>query len=37
MGQCTLKAAQCYANKNGLSSGDKYVTIDVIRHLGLTF
>jgi len=37
MGQCTLKAAQCYAERNGLSSGDKYVTIDVIRALGLKF
>ena len=37
MGPCTLKAAQCYAERNGLSSGDKYVTIDVIRALGLKF
>ncbi len=37
MGPCTLKAAQCYAQRNGLSSGEKYVTIDVIRALGLKF
>jgi len=37
IGPCTLKAAQCYAEKNGLSSGDKYVTIEVIRGLGLKF
>ncbi|MBT8102728.1 MAG: hypothetical protein KJO95_07140, partial [Gammaproteobacteria bacterium] len=37
MGQCTIKAAQCYAERNGLSSGDKYVTMDVIRALGLKF
>jgi hypothetical protein len=37
MGPCTLKAAQCYAERNGLSSGDKYVTMDVIRALGLKF
>ena len=37
MGQCTLKAAQCFAERKGFSSGDKYVTIDVIRALGLKF
>ena len=37
MGQCTLQAAQCYAERNGLSSGKKYVTMDVIRALGLKF
>ncbi len=37
MGQCTLQAAQCYADRNGLSSGKKYVTMDVIRTLGLKF
>ena len=37
IGQCTLKAAQCYAERNGLSSGKKYVTMDVIRALGLKF
>jgi len=37
MGQCTLQAAQCYADRNGLSSGKKYVTMDVIRALGLKF
>lgn len=37
MGPCTVKAAQCYAERNGLSSGDKYITLDVIRSLGLKF
>ena len=37
MGRCTLRAAQCYARKHGIASGDKYVTLDLIRHLGLTF
>ncbi len=37
MGPCTLKAAQCYADRKGISSGEKYVTIDTIRELGLAF
>lgn len=37
MGQCTLQAAQCFANKKGVSSGDKYITMDVVRALGLKF
>jgi hypothetical protein len=37
MGPCTIKAAQCYAERNGLSSGNKYITMDVIRALGLKF
>ncbi|MFK8015157.1 MAG: hypothetical protein AB8G17_06920 [Gammaproteobacteria bacterium] len=37
MGKCTLDAARCYANKKGLPSGDKYVTIQVVRSLGLKF
>ncbi len=37
MGPCTLKAARCYADRNGLPAGDNYVTIEVIKSLGLTF
>lgn len=37
MGRCTLDAARCYANQKGLPSGDKYVTIQVVRSLGLKF
>ena len=37
MGRCTLDAARCYANRKGLPSGDKYVTIEVVRSLGLKF
>lgn len=37
MGRCTLDAARCYANRKGLPSGDKYVTIEVVRALGLKF
>ncbi|MEM6639380.1 MAG: hypothetical protein AAF610_05705 [Pseudomonadota bacterium] len=37
MGPCTLSAARCYANRKGLPSGDKYVTIEVVRALGLKF
>ena len=37
IGKCTLQATQCYARKHGLSSGDKYVTLELIRHLGLSF
>jgi len=37
IGQCTLKAAQHFAERKGLSSGNKYVTMDVIRALGLKF
>jgi len=37
MGECTIEASQCYARRNGLTSGDKYITLEVIRHLGLEF
>jgi hypothetical protein len=37
MGRCTLDAARCYANQKGLPSGDKYITIEVVRALGLKF
>lgn len=37
MGPCTLQAARCYANQKGLPSGDKYVTMEIIRALGLKF
>lgn len=37
MGPCTVKAAQCYAKPRGLPFGDKYITLEVIRSLGLRF
>lgn len=37
IGPCTLQAAQCYANQKGLPSGEKYVTMEIIRSLGLKF
>ncbi len=37
MGRCTIEAARCYANQKGLPSGDKYITMEVIRSLGLKF
>ena len=37
MGRCTLNAVRRYADKQGLAYGDNYVTIDVIRSLGLKF
>ncbi|NNF67396.1 MAG: hypothetical protein HKM98_07790, partial [Gammaproteobacteria bacterium] len=37
MGPCTLQAARCYANQKGLPSGEKYVTMEIIRSLGLKF
>ena len=37
MGRCTLDAARRFATRENLSWGDKYVTIDVIRALGLDF
>ena len=35
MGPCTIKATQRYAKQKGLPSGDKYITLEVIRALGL--
>ena len=35
MGPCTIEAARCYANKKGLPAGDKYITMEVVRALGL--
>ena len=37
IGQCTLGAVQHFAELKGLSWGNNYVTMDVIRALGLTF
>jgi hypothetical protein len=37
IGPCTLNAAERFARRNGLSSGNKYVTMDVVRALGLKF
>jgi hypothetical protein len=37
MGPCTLRAARCYANKKGLPSGEKYISLEVVRALGLKF
>jgi len=37
MGPCTLQAARCYANQKGLPSGEKYITMEIIRSLGLKF
>lgn len=37
MGPRTLDAARCFASRKGLPSGDKYVTIEVVRALGLQF
>lgn len=37
IGPCTLEAARCYANQKGLPAGDKYITMEVIRSLGLKF
>ena len=35
MGPCTIRASQCYAKPRKLSSGDKYITLEVIESLGL--
>lgn len=35
MGPCTIDAARCYAKPRGLPSGDKYITMEVIKSLGL--
>ncbi len=37
IGQCTLQAVQHFAKQKGLSWGNNYITLDVIRALGLTF
>ncbi|MDH3718016.1 MAG: hypothetical protein OES79_07825, partial [Planctomycetota bacterium] len=37
IGPCTLDAARCYANQKGLPSGEKYITMEIIRALGLKF
>lgn len=37
IGPCTIKAAQRFAIREGLAYGDSYITIDVIRALGLDF
>lgn len=37
MGPCTIRAAQCYARPRNLPAGDKYITIEVIKSLGLDF
>ncbi len=37
IGPCTIQAARCYANQKGLPAGDKYITMEVIRSLGLKF
>lgn len=37
IGPCTMRAAQQFAIANGLSWGKNYVTMDVIRELGLEF
>ncbi|NND58782.1 MAG: hypothetical protein HKN49_00795 [Gammaproteobacteria bacterium] len=37
IGPCTIEAARCYANQKGLPSGDKYITMEIIRSLGLKF
>lgn len=37
MGPCTIRAAQCYARPRNLPAGDKYITIEVIKSLGLNF
>lgn len=35
MGPCTIRGAQCYARPRGLPAGDKYITMEVIKSLGL--
>ncbi len=37
LGQCTYNGVQRFAEQNGLSWGNNYVTLDVIRALGLNF
>lgn len=37
IGQCTLQAVQLFAKQKGLSWGNNYITMDVVRALGLTF
>ncbi len=37
LGQCTYNGVQRFAKQNGLSWGNNYVTLDVIRALGLNF
>lgn len=35
IGQCTYQAAQCYAEKRNLPHGDNFLTLEVIRSLGV--
>ena len=37
IGQCTLQAVQRFAEQNDLSWGNNYITMDVVRALGLRF